>query len=296
MDMDQPAVAMGSGADAAGADAAREEVRELVARSGTSFAMGMRVLPRERREAMYALYAFCREVDDIADEPGDVELRRRQLDEWRAEIGRLYEGSPTQAISRALVAPVAQYNLPREEFLAVIDGMETDLDNKMQAPPMQALREYCRQVAGAVGMISIRIFGVAEEDGPEIAERLGQALQLTNILRDLREDAQRGRLYLPGELLAAHGIKPGEPAKVLSHPNLPKVCDEIAAQARADFRKTRQLIKRGRRGPLKPCILMMEVYERILARLMKRGWRDLDREVHLSPAQKLWILVRYGLV
>ncbi len=275
---------------------ARTHVERIVARSGSSFLSGIRALPAARKRAMYAIYAFCREVDDIADDPGDRSVRLGQLADWRAEIDRLYAGRPTRPTTRALLGPVADYDLPRAEFLAIVDGMESDLLNTLRGPDAATLERYCRQVAGAVGMLSIRVFGAREPEAETIAIALGEALQLTNILRDLAEDASRGRLYLPREALAAHGIATDEPAAVLAHPALPEVCAVVAAQARARFRETRALLARCDRRRLKPCVLMMEVYERVLAKLERQGWRDLERPVRLSPAGRLWIAVRYGLI
>ena len=270
-------------------------VHHVVARSKTSFFAGMRALPRRRRKAMYAVYAFCREVDDIADEPGDFERRLAMLAAWRSEIERLYDGQPSYPTTRALLGPVTEFGLPKVEFLAVIDGMESDLRNAIRAPSTVELRIYCRQVAGAVGMLSVNIFGADEPEAPEIAETLGEALQFTNILRDLAEDGARGRLYLPREMLRHHGIDSDDPVVVLAHAALPKACAELAAEARQRFDRTRTLMDRCARRRLKPCVLMIEVYERILARLEQEAWRDPSRRVRLSRPTKLWILLRYVL-
>ena len=184
----------------------RAHVNRVVARSGTSFLWGMRVLPAERRHAMYAIYAFCREVDDIADEPGEVADKRRALAAWREEIDRLYAGRPEWLTTRALQAPVRRFELPREEFLAIIDGMEIDAAPTVRMRRLPDLLDYCRKVAGSVGILSVHTFGVPMHPGPRIAEVLGNALQLTNILRDLKEDAALQRLYVPQEMLDRHGV------------------------------------------------------------------------------------------
>lgn len=270
-------------------------VHKVVEASGSSFTAGMRVLPKPRREAMYAIYAFCREVDDIADEPGPIDLRLSQLDDWRAEINHLYEGKPGNAVSRALMGPVAAYELPREEFLAVIDGMEMDLRSALCGPPMDELELYCRRVAGAVGMLSIHAFGAEEPEARNIAVVLGEAFQYTNILRDIWEDALIDRLYLPRELLDKHGIDTSDPKEVAKHPNLPAVAKELAATARERYATTRELMTHCKSGPLKPIIMMMAVYERILHKLEASGWRDIETRVSLSLPQKVWVAIRYGL-
>ncbi len=275
--------------------AAWAHVDHVVARSKSSFIAGMRTLPRNRGRALFAVYAFCREVDDIADEPGDFGRRLERLAEWRAEIERLYGGAPTYPTTRALLGPVSEFNLPKAEFLAVIDGMESDLCNAIRAPSALALRTYCRQVAGAVGMLSVNIFGADEPEAHELAEALGEALQLTNILRDLAEDCARGRLYLPRELLLHHGIDSDDPQIVLAHPALPRVCAALAGQARQRFHRARLLMGRCDRRRLKPSVLMMEVYEHLLNRLEREAWRDPYRRVRLSAPTKLWILLRHRL-
>ncbi len=276
--------------------AAVSHVRDIVKRSGTTFHWGMRLLPANRRAAMYALYAFCREVDDIADAPGDLDQRRDRLDAWRTEIDRLYAGTPSTPIGRALAEPVARHVLPQEEFLAIIDGMATDLDGDMVAPTEADLDAYCRRVAGAVGLLSVRIFGADGAAADEIAVELGRALQLTNILRDMAEDGERGRLYLPRERLAAHAIAPTTPAAVLAHPNLPRVCSEVAGQAREAFARVRALLGHADRRRLRPCIVMMEMYVRVLVRLEQRGWSDIGRRVAVPHLEKLWIVLRHGLI
>src|SRR5690606_38011850 len=160
-------------------------VRAVATASGSSFLWGMRLLPRPRREAMYAIYAFCREVDDIADEGGSPAEKQRALAAWREEIERLYHSRPTRAITRALLRPVADYGLPKGECLAIIDGMEMDTQQDIRAPALVDLRLYCRRVAGAVGVLSVRVFGAGEPEARDLALAQGDALQLTNILRDL---------------------------------------------------------------------------------------------------------------
>ena len=271
-------------------------VRSIVARSGSSFVSGMRVLPRPRREAMYAIYAFCREVDDIADTPGDLSGRVDRLDKWRDEIVGLYAGRPTHPITRALRRPIESYALPQSEFQTIIDGMEMDLRGVMRAPSMTELETYCRRVAGAVGLLSMCVFGAREREACEIALTLGEALQLTNILRDLLEDAALNRLYLPYEMLDAHGIHSRDPSEVLAHPALPRVCAELAAHARDRFQKTHALLELCDRRRLKPCVLMMAVYERILTKLERQNWQYLAEPVRVSRTEKLWIFARHGLI
>jgi phytoene synthase len=280
---------------ASDAATARAHARTVAFRSGSSFLLGMRILPRQRREAMYAIYAFCREVDDIADEAGAVEQKLVALDAWREEIEQLYRGRPTRPTTRALLDAVGAFDLPKDEFLAVIDGMEMDARESMIAPDREAFGLYCRRVAGAVGCLSIRAFGATGPAAEELAVVLGDALQITNVLRDLDEDASRGRLYLPAELIANAGISLGSPASVLSHPAVGEVCEILAKEAHHRFARSAQLIAACDRGAVRPAVVMMQVYRMILERLERRGWAAPRRPVRVSRIEKAWIAVRHGL-
>ena len=273
----------------------RRHVHDVVRQSGSSFQWGMHILPKPRRDAMYAIYAFCREVDDITDEPGEEVYKRAQLQDWRAEIDRLYGGHPTYPTARALLGPVQDYNLPREEFLTIIDGMETDAGDKVSAPSMDELLTYCRRVAGAVGMLSIHAFGTTRPPAPDIAVNLGNALQLTNILRDIYEDAQRDRLYLPRELLENYAINYDTAKAVLYQDGTAAVCAELAHIARDYFAATDALLAQFDWRLMRPAVLMMEVYRRTLDRLEARGWDKFREPVRVSRPEKLWVAFRYSL-
>jgi phytoene synthase len=276
--------------------AAEAHVREVVVRSGSSFYWGMRLLPAFRRKGMYAIYAFCREVDDVADGDGPAAAKLAELAGWRREVEALFAGRPRRPTTLALVEPVALFDLPAREFHAMIDGMEMDAGDAMRAPSMADLVRYCRCVAGAVGLLSIRVFGADGEATREGALALGEALQLTNILRDLVEDAARGRLYLPHELLLEHGVALAEPMAVLRDPNLPKVCDALAMRAKERFAAAARHFEQADRRALRPALVMMHVYRRTLDRLLARGWRRLDEPVGLAKPERLWLALRYGLL
>lgn len=263
----------------------------VVRAAGSSFHWGMRILPAERRRAIYAVYAFCRTVDDIADEPGDLTVRQARLDGWRTEIDRIYAGCvPEDPIARALLPGIQRFELPKAEFEALVDGMETDLQGRNVAPTLAALQLYCRRVAGAVGLLSIRCFGAGGRAAEDAAIALGEALQLTNILRDLDEDAADGRLYLPAEILDRHGIAARDPAGVLADPGLPAACRELAALARRRYAEARALMARCDRRAMRPAVLMMAVYEALLDRLESADWREPRRRVTLPPWRRLLLL------
>jgi phytoene synthase len=276
-------------------DVARRHVRATVARSGTSFLIGMKILPKFRRDAMYAIYAFCREVDDVADEPGEPRDKLEQLAEWRAEIDRLYAGAPTRQTTIALSSPVQRFGLPRDEFMAILDGMEMDVGSKMWAPPMSELELYCRRVAGAVGVLSIRVFGTTEPHAVEFALKLAEALQLTNILRDIEEDAALGRLYLPRDLLDTYGIDSGDRSGALRHPGLPVVCRALAKVARQRFEEADMALSYCDRRTMRPALLMMGVYDVVLRRLTEQDWNPRKPPARLSKLDKCWAALRYGL-
>ena len=282
---------------AAPADAAAlAQAREVVTRSGSSFLLGMRALPKARREAMYAIYAFCRAVDDIADEPGAPSAKLAALDAWRDEIENLYQGRPARPLARALAGPVEVYGLPKAEFLTLIDGMEMDAREAIQAPAWDDYRLYCRRVAGAVGMLSVRVFGETGPAAGELAVTLGEALQTTNILRDLAEDAERGRIYLPRELVDKHGLTSLDPVSLLAAPGLAPACAELAEHARNLFGRARESIAACDRRRIRPALVMLEVYERLLERLAARGWDRPRSPVKLPRLEMFWIALRYGLL
>jgi presqualene diphosphate synthase len=269
-------------------------VRERVAQSGSSFFWAMRLLPSERREAMYAIYAFCREVDDIADSEAPRTDRLIRLAEWRGEIGRLYGGMPSHPISRALAGPVRAFGLARVDFEAIIDGMEMDAAADLRAPSLAELDLYCDRVASAVGRLSVRVFGVEGDDGPKLANALGRALQLTNILRDIAEDGARGRLYLPAELIAKHAIADMRIESVLAHPKLPLVARDLAEIAGRHFEAAETLMRGLPRERIRPALIMGALYKRILSLLVERDWRDLERPVRITRPVKLWVALRAG--
>jgi phytoene synthase len=274
----------------------RAAIRARVAAAGTSFYWAMRMLPEARREAMFAVYAFCREVDDIADSDDPPAVKHASLALWRREIDAIYAGRPLKALSQALAEAVAAYRLRREDFLAVIDGMEMDAAADMRAPALAELDLYCDRVASAVGRLSVRIFGTDIAAADRVAAALGRALQLTNILRDLAEDAARGRLYLPRELLSAQGIAEIEPAAMLRDPRLAAVCEKLADLAERHFAEARSAMRTCPRLAMRPAAVMGAVYHAILTRLRRRGWKDLDRDVKLPSPLKLWLALRHGLL
>ena len=275
---------------------AKQHVYNVMSRSGTSFAWGMRILPRAGREAMYAIYAFCREIDDIADEGGTTAEKKTALDAWRIEIDRLYNGQPQKLTARALHKPIKRFDLPKSEFIMLIEGMQIDAEGSLRAPKLDTLLHYCRRVAGAVGLLSMRVFEAprgAEAD--RFALSLANALQFTNILRDLEEDADRNRLYLPQELLRKHGIASGDPKSVLSHANLGAVCADMATLAEGHFADSRRALAHFDWRRVRPAMPMMGVYEGYLHRMIDRGWSEPTKPVTMPKALKVATALRYAV-
>lgn len=263
--------------------------------SGSSFYAAMRILPRAQREAMFQIYTFCREVDDIADAEGPREGRREALEQWRRDIDALCAGHPPERL-KSYLPSVRTFGLRREDFIAIIDGMEMDVIGNIRAPDAATLDLYCDRVASAVGRLSVRVFGLPEQDGEGLAYHLGRALQLTNILRDIDEDAGIGRLYLPREALLAAGITSDDPDVVMREPAMQKVCAPLLAQARAHFIKSDEIMARHPRKIVRAPRIMSKYYQVILDRLVARGFAPPRAPVRISKAAKMAILLRYAVI
>lgn len=263
--------------------------------AGSSFYAGMRVLPKAEREAMYAIYGFCRIVDDIADDlDRPIEVRRAELDVWRGYIDALYrdETPPSAAF---LAGPIRDFGIERADFIAVIDGMQTDLDGEVRWPPFAELDLYCDRVASAVGRLSVKVFGMEREAGIDLSHHLGRALQFTNILRDIDEDAGIGRVYLPREALAAAGIVPTTPGEVAADPRLDLAARWLAPKASAHFAAAHAILAAKPKGHLIAPRLMDSAYSRVLAKMIRRGWHAPRQRIGTSKWRLVLALVRYSL-
>ena len=263
--------------------------------SGSSFYAAMRILPRPQREAMYEIYAFCRRVDDIADSGGPREPRLLELKQWRDDIDSLHSGKPAPRVA-GLAAAVQRFGLRRQDFHSVIDGMEMDTLADIRAPDWATLDLYCDRVASAVGRLSVRVFGMDEGDGRLLAHHLGRALQLTNILRDVDEDAAVGRLYLPREALLGAGIDATEPAAALASPALGTACEPVIARAREHFAEANAIMARNPRRTVKAPRIMGEVYRSYLEDMAARGFAPPRQRIGIARWRLLWIVLRYAFI
>jgi phytoene synthase len=263
--------------------------------SGSSFYAAMRILPAEQRQAMFQIYSFCRKADDIADSDGPRGERLAALQQWRDDVDAIYRGAPPARLAD-YAASVKRFDLQRADFLAIVDGMEMDVPQDIRAPDLATLDLYCDRVASAVGRLSVRVFGLPEGDGIGLAHHLGRALQLTNILRDIDEDAGLGRLYLPREWLNEAGISQTDPLKVAADPRLPKVCAPLVERARMHFARSDEIMARNPRRVVRAPRIMSRYYSSILQRLIARGFAPPRDPVRVSRVTKLAIVLRYAFI
>ncbi|HUO02572.1 MAG TPA: presqualene diphosphate synthase HpnD [Rhizomicrobium sp.] len=261
---------------------------------GSSFYLAMRLMPKRERDAMFAIYAFCRRVDDIADDGlGTRAERHERLEAWRYDLETLYDGQKPQRV--AFLAPaVAQFGLRKQDFLTVLDGMDMDVAEDIVAPDLATLDLYCERVASAVGRLSIKVFGMDEGPGFELAHHLGRALQLTNILRDIDEDASIGRLYLPREYLFAAGFKSLDPRMVIFDPRVDGVCRAVAALAHDHYEQADAILARKPKGRIATPRLMGAVYSEILKATEAQGFAPPRKRISLSRGKLLSLLLRVG--
>ncbi len=275
------------------AQADLDHVERIVTASGTSFARGMRILPTDRRQAMFAVYAFCRQVDDIADGDAGVADPMAALQDWHRRIDKLYEGVASDALDRILIVAIHRYQLQAKDFHDVIDGMAMDCGAPIVAPDEATLDLYCDRVASAVGRLSVCVFGDSSDNARRVAYHLGRALQLTNILRDIAEDAGRGRLYLPAELLTRFDV-PKDPQEALYAHGLDNVARILAARAKDHFREARNAMRLCNSAAMRPARMMAASYAPILSALEKRGWKTPDVAPKVcKPWRKLRTLAAY---
>jgi presqualene diphosphate synthase len=264
--------------------------------SGSSFYIAMRLMPEEERDAMFAIYAFCRKVDDIADDGvGTRSQRHEKLEQWRGDLHGLYAGTISQQV-RFLAPAIAKYGLRLDDFLSVLDGMDMDVAEDIVAPDLATLDLYCDRVASAVGRLSIKVFGMEEGPGFELAHHLGRALQLTNILRDVDEDAEIGRLYLPREYLEAMNCcRSLDPAAIIARPEIDAVCRKVAVLAHHHYDEAQRILSTRPKGRIKTPRLMGAVYSEILRASEAQGFAPPRLRVSLPKSRLLSLVLREGI-
>ena len=267
-------------------------IKSRVKRSGSSFFWAMRLMSPQKRKAIYSVYAFCREVDDIADGDEPEIQKRNELSNWRTEIESIYQAKPSTLLGQSLIPAVNSYKLVKQDFMDLLDGMEMDIGNSLQISDLPELWIYCDRVACSVGRLSNSIFELDRETGNNLARSLGTALQLTNILRDVHEDYTRGHIYLPNSLLIEHGINPNEINIDIDHSAVSETCKVIAEYARDGFNQSARLLASCEPRKVRPARIMMTLYQRLFEKLCDRGWVDLKSKVSLSTREKIYLIAK----
>jgi phytoene synthase len=270
---------------------ADEYCQNKAAGSGSSFYYSFLFLPPARRRAITALYAYCREVDDLVDEASDPAVAQAKLDWWHTEVDRLFAGTPQHPVTRALAPHLEPFGITRERLLQVLEGMQMDL-RQSRYLDFTNLRRYCHLVAGVVGEMSAGIFGATDERTYEYARQLGLALQLVNILRDVGEDARRGRLYLPLDELQAAGVKVSDVLNGRYVEGFELVMRRQAQRAREAYRAALEALPAADRKAQRTGLIMGAIYLTLLEEIEREDFRVLHQRIALTPVRKLWIAWR----
>ena len=265
-----------------------EYCQQKAAQSGSSFYYSFLFLPHERRRAITALYAFCREVDDAVDECSDASVAHNKLAWWRKEIGAMLAGSPTHPVTLALQPHMATYALDGQHLLAIIDGMEMDL-SQTRYLDFIGLQRYCWHVASVVGILSARIFGATRPDTIRYAEKLGLAFQLTNIIRDVGEDARKGRIYLPVSELQQFNVTAADILNARHGENFEKLMRFQAQRAQQAYDEAFALLPAEDRRAQRPGLMMAAIYRALLNEIEQDGFHVLTQKISLTPIRKLWL-------
>ena len=261
------------------------------AKSGSSFYYSFRFLSPERRRAITALYAFCREVDDIADEVADIDVARTKLGWWRAEVANLFSGYPQHPVTRALQPATQAYGIDQVRLNEIIDGMEMDL-TRHRYNDFESLKLYCHRVAGVVGQLSASIFGFSRPQTMEYAENLGLAFQLTNIIRDVGEDARRDRIYLPADELQRFGVSVDDVLNARHTSGFVQLMTYQTERAKSLYDAAFRALSPEDRRPQRPGLIMSAIYRTLLDEIERDGFKVLTQRTSLTPLRKLWIAWR----
>lgn len=269
-------------------------IKQIVKKSGSSFFWSMRFLPLAKRNAMYTIYAFCRHLDDIVDGDSDMAEKVELIDAWREELNNIYDKkAPVTEIGRKIYKNCMRFKLPKEELSRLIEAISMDIPNPVQAPSLEELYRYCRGVAGVPGSLSLRIFGCQDEELiAQLSDSLGTALQITNILRDVKEDAQINRLYIPREFLEKAGITSRDPLTVVVDKNLAIAREELAQIAIANFNRAQELMPKLDKKTARHVRMIERIYRRYFDIMQKRGWEIISPKPRLGKLSKFSIALR----
>lgn len=264
--------------------------QEKTSQSGSSFYYSFVILPKKQRQAITALYAFCREVDDVVDNISEPAIAQTKLDWWRKELERLYQGQAQHPVTQALAHVLNDIDLPKEQLVEIIDGMEMDLEQNRYVS-IKELSLYCYRVASVVGLLAAQIFGYRDHQTQKYARDLGMAFQLTNIIRDVREDAERNRIYLPQKMLEEFNVSETDILQFRQSPELTQLLTELASQARHHYQRALSHLPKQDRYAQRAGLMMSAIYQCILDEVEQDGFRVMQHHISLPPIRKLWIAI-----
>lgn len=268
-----------------------EYCQQKTAQSHSSFYYSFVILPKKQRQAITALYAFCREVDDVVDNISEPAIAQTKLDWWRGELERLYQGQPQHPVTQALNHVLTEIDLPKEQLEEIIDGMAMDLEQNRYAS-LKELSLYCYRAASVVGLLAAQIFGYTNHNTQKYARDLGMAFQLTNIIRDVREDAERNRIYLPQKMLEEFHVSESDILQLNQTPELTQLLNSLATEARHYYQRAFQHLPKEDRYTQRAGLLMAAIYKTILDEVEDDGFRVMQHRVSLPPTRKLWIAMK----
>ena len=258
----------------------------------SSFYWGMKILEKERRESMFVIYAFCKKADSIADSRELKNKKIKKINELKKEINEIFKNNLNNNFSKILKCSIEKYKLNKQYFLDIIKGVEMDIDGIMICPNKKTFNLYCYRVAGAVGLLSLKIFGDYNQRTKRFGLYLAKALQITNILRDIKQDKIMGRMYIPKEILNSVGIKTNKIILILKNKKFPIACTKLAALADLNFQYADKQLKFCSQKKLKSAILIMNTYKLLLKKLKKKGWENLEEKVNLTKLEKFFLFIK----
>jgi phytoene synthase len=262
--------------------------QDKASQSGSSFYYSFVVLPKKQRQAITALYAFCREVDDVVDNIAEPTVAQAKLDWWRDELDRLYQGHPLHPVTQALAHVLEHTDLPKEQLQEILDGMNMDLEQNRYVS-LKELSLYCYRVASVVGLLAADIFGHHNHQTQKYARDLGMAFQLTNIIRDVREDAERNRIYLPQSMLAEFHVTESDILQLKQTPELSQLLAELASQAKHYYQKAFTHLPDEDRYAQRAGLMMAAIYQAVLTEVEQDGFQVMRHRISLPSSRKLWI-------
>lgn len=269
----------------------QKKIRDIVKKSGSSFYWGMNILEPMKKRAMFSVYAFCRIVDDIADSEKPNQTKMSELQDWKKKIEHLYNKKPSDFLSRELLFAISKFKLLKVDFLSIIDGMKMDIIEEIRYPSNKTINLYCDRVAGAVGCLSMSIFGYHDKKARKYACSLGKAFQFTNILRDLKEDSLRNRCYIPLEIINKQNLIKLQPIEIIKDPRFKKSCNRMIEITLEHYKEAEKLSMNFNKKDIKAAVLMKEIYFSVFKKISNQKW-DINKKIKLSKMEKIIIIFK----